>query len=141
MSALKFRPRLNVFKDNPGKNVFNGKRATSYGHYTYAVMLPDGRLVVAANLPSLTTKSHAHALKALLGYPENVVYIHNKTDMDLTYKCSGAIHDAIEDAQGALLKPRIRQTTKDKIAARIAELQSQLTLADEVYNAIHNKSA
>jgi hypothetical protein len=140
MSALKFRPRLNVFKDDPGKNVFDGKRAISYGHYTYAVMLPDGRLVVAANLPSSTTKSHACQLKALLDYPDNVVYIHNKTDMDLTYKCSGAIHREIELTLEASQNPRIRQTTKDKLAARIAELQSQLTLADEVYNAINNKS-
>ena len=115
---MRYYPRLGIFKDSNNRNNFDGKRATSYGWYTYAVKLDDGTFVMCRNNYSTVTAGQMSAFRSIVGYENisrTIIAPQGLTDLETAER---ETHRNIERLNGELLNKRNRN-----ISGRKAEIE------------------
>lgn len=122
---LKFFPRLQVFKNSTGTNVFDGTTAKSYDWYTYAYVFKEGEeqvVFTCENSYSSTTAKHMSELRNLLGYPKELRILAPQGLSNLGAALR-EINHAINMLNDELKNPRCK---KPKRIERIVQLQEQV---------------
>lgn len=135
---MKFFPRLQVFKNSTGRNVFDGTRATSYDWYTYAyVFEKDGEqeIYMVEKSYSPTTSQHMGEFRKLLGFPatKKILAPQGLGNLEGTLR---AIREEILVLEWELKNPRCK---KDKRLERIETLQAQILLVKELQERLRQK--
>jgi hypothetical protein len=123
---MRYFPRLKVFKNSSGTNVFDGHEARSYGWYTYAVKLLDGRVVVNGCKYSAATAKHILSGCHIIDAPE--IYVDAPRGLNDQDAARRHIEHKIAELEAELANPRNRDRQR-RIDA-IARYKTQLTNLD-----------
>lgn len=135
---LKFFPRLKVFKNSTGRNVFDGTRSTSYDWYTYAyVFEKDGEqeIYMVEKAYSSTTGQHMGEFRNLLGFPETKEILAPQGLSNL----GAALREITREMNvlnDELKNPRCK---KERRLKRIETLQAQILLVKELQERLEQK--
>lgn len=121
---MRYYPKLQIFKNPNGTNRYDGKVATSYDWYTYAIVLNDKEIVLVEKAYSNTTSKHISNFQSLVGYDKTYYRVNASQGLGNLDVAIREINDEIKQLQAELLNPRNRNL--DKRRYRISKLQEQL---------------
>jgi len=121
--GLRFYPKLKVFKNSTNSNVFDGTVARSYRWYVYAIVRPNGEIVMTENSYGPTTSRHMSEFTSLVDRSK-IKRVRASRGLDNLNEVTAEIKASIANLESDLLNKRNRNIESRK--DRIAELQQQL---------------
>jgi len=121
--ALKFFPRLNVWKNATGKVFFDGTKAFSYSWFCIALVLPNGKKVINSHNYSNTTMKHIGDMRKHFEYEYMTLNApRGLLDIEAT---AMALDSEEKDLKEQLENPRNK---KEGRLARLAEIKQERKL-------------
>jgi hypothetical protein len=132
---MKYFKRLKIWKNSTGECTFDGKRGYSYRWFCICFVLPDGRKVINTHRYSNTTARHISDVNRILEYKTiGLKAPRGLTDTEATKR---SLLAEKEDLTARLENKRVK---KEPILARLAAIESELKLNEDIAQAIKEET-